>query len=622
VQQVTDRLTVLRDGQAQGTYASDELSEQQIIDLIVGRAVDTAFPHKDTVRTSADARLQLRHFSGPGFASLDLDVRPGEIVGLAGIDGNGQREIVRALAGLVPSRGEVRVHGKKVQVRTTATAAKAGITYLPGDRHREGIFADLTVRENLAYRNLSRISRGGLINKAAERRLAQQAVKDLRIKTPSTESIIGALSGGNQQKTVLAGVLAAAPSIILADEPTQGVDIGARLEIYDELRRRAAEGAAVLVLSSDAFEIAGLCDRVLVLSRGKVAATLSGDDVNERNITGAVLTSTTTRDDTTRARGGIWKLLDATSAPSVLLAIAVVALGSYTATRSPSYLSTLNITNLLSLTATLALVAIGQQIIMVTGGIDLSVGPLMGLVVVIGSFYLADGVAPVLEAWGWVLIVGVPLVVGAVNWILIEWVRLHPMVATLATYTGIQAGSLLLRPTPDGLISASVTDSITRSAGPVPFVVIGVVVMAVLLEWVLFRSSLGVRLRGVGSREEAARVAGVRPRTVRLLAHLGCSLFAGLAGITLMAQVGSGDASSGSNYTLQSIAAIVVAGASVFGGRGSFIGAFMGALLLTQVTGATTFLELNDAWQSYLLGGLTVLAVAVYSVSRRRALAR
>ncbi|GAA1706628.1 hypothetical protein GCM10009745_63110 [Kribbella yunnanensis] len=622
VRQVAHRLTVLRDGQAQGTFAAAELGEQQIVDLIVGREVDTAFPAKVTIRTNGPDRLELESFSGPGFAPVDLVVRPGEIVGLAGIDGNGQREILRAVAGLLPSHGTVRVDGRGRGVGSTTRAARAGISYLPGDRHREGIFAELSVRENFAVRNLGTIGRLGWIRAGAERRLTDEAINELRVKTPSTETAIGSLSGGNQQKTVLAGVFASSPSVILADEPTQGVDIGARLEIYQQLRRKAADGTAVLVLSSDAFELAGLCDRVLIVSRGKVAAELTGDDVTERHITQAVLTATTTRDPAHRTRGGIWKALDYTAAPSFLIALAIIALGVFTASRSEFYLSDRNLGGVLALTATLALAAFGQQAIMMTGGIDLSVGPLMGLVVVIGSFYLVDGTPAGLQLWGWLLILTVPLGIGVLNWTLIDLVGLHPMVATLATFMGIQACSLLLRPVPDGLISPAITESLSVVAGPVPAAILVVGLAAVALEFLLFRSVTGMRLRGVGSQAEAARVAGVRGRRVRLVAHLACSAFAGLAGITLMAQIGSGDANAGTNYTLQSIAAVVIGGASIFGGRGSFVGALMGALLLTQVSGVTTFLNLNDAWQSYLLGGLTILAVTAYSLSRRRALAR
>ncbi|OZE79478.1 ABC transporter [Rhodococcus sp. 15-649-1-2] len=620
VREISNRVTVLRDGQAQGTHDTHSLTEQQIVDLIVGRAVDTTFPAK-TGPSSDIAVLALSDFSGPGFDDVTLSVRPGEIIGFAGIDGNGQREALRALAGMTGATDRVEVAGKTVSVRGSNSAVDGGIVYLPGDRHREGIFAELTVRENFSVRSLTKYATAGFVRGSSESAAAKAAKAEFAVKTPSIETTIGSLSGGNQQKIVLASVLAAAPKVLLVDEPTQGVDIGARMEIYEQLRAVAAAGTAIVVRSSDATEVAGLCDRVFVFSRGKVVAELAGSDVTEVGITRSVLTATSTRDKRTRSAGGIWKWLDKDNAPAYLIGATIIGLAFYASVLSPFYATERNFSSILALVATLALVALGQQVLMMTGGIDLSVGPLMGLTVVIASFYLVDGTSPGLQLWGWIAIIGVALLVGLLNWALVELVGLHPMVATLATYMGIQAVSQTLRPTPGGLISAQITDAISAKIGFVPIAFLVVVIIALVLQFALYRTTWGLSLRAVGSRSEAARVVGVRPRLVRLSANLAASGLAGLAAILLMAQIGSGDASSGTNYTLQSIAAVVIGGASIFGGRGSFIGVVVGALLLTQVNAVTSFLNLSDAWQFYLLGGLTIIAVSAYSLSRKRAVA-
>jgi ribose transport system ATP-binding protein len=410
--------------------------------------------------------------------------------------------------------------------------------------------------------------------------------------------------------------------VLLVDEPTQGVDIGARMEIYKVLREAAAAGTAVVVVSSDALEVAGLCDRVLIFSRGHIVKELRDNGVTENNITSAVLTATTERERGAASISGFWKWAAGDWAPLVMLALVICALGLYATHVNEAYLSARNLSGMLALVATLAIVAYGQQALMLVGGIDLSVGPLMGLMVVIQSFFLTDGASMSHQLAGWVIVVVVALVVGIVNWMLVDPFRLHPMVATLATYMALQAVSLLLRPIPGGLIADSIVDGIGTQLGFVPVIAILAALVAVALEFGLFRTRLGLAFRGVGSRADAARMAGVRPHLTLLTAYVGCSLLAGVAAVPMMAQVGSGDPSAGTNYTLASVAAVVIGGASLFGGRGSFIGALLGALLITQVNVVTSFLDLGDSWQSYLLGAMILASVALYSKSREMAVAK
>ncbi|WP_269501295.1 ATP-binding cassette domain-containing protein [Burkholderia sp. IMCC1007] len=621
VQKIANRLTVLRDGQGQGTYQAAGLSEQQIVELIVGGTLDRDFPAKVGTKGTGVV-LEVASLYGPGFSDISLRVGNGEIVGLAGIDGNGQREFMRAVAGLAASRGGVKVKGVPAKLQNSQAAAGAGIRYLPGDRHREGIFGDLSVRENFSIRSLPVDAIKGWVRQSSEARRSQLAVTDFAIKTPSVDTAIRSLSGGNQQKLVLASVLASNPKVLLVDEPTQGVDIGARMEIYKVLRDAAVAGTAVIVVSSDALEVAGLCDRVLIFSRGHIVKELRDADVSESNITSAVLTATTERDRGSSKISGFWKWAAGDWAPLVMLAVAVCALGLYASHVNEAYLSARNLSGMLALVATLAIVAYGQQTLMLVGGIDLSVGPLMGLLVVIQSFFLNDGATLGHQLSGWAIVLVVAVGVGLLNWVLVDPFRLHPMVATLATYMALQAVSLLLRPIPGGLIADSMIEAIGAQTGFMPVIAILAIVLAILLEWVLFRTRRGLEFRGVGSRIDAARMAGVRPHLTLLMAYVGCSLLAGVAAVPMMAQVGTGDPSAGINYTLASIAAVVIGGASLFGGRGSFIGSLLGALLIIQVNVVTSFLDIGDAWQSYLLGGMILVSVALYSKSREMAVAK
>ena len=478
VQRIADRLTVLRDGRSQGTFDARALNEDQIVELIVGVSLDREFPAKAS-NVSGEA-LKVENLSGPGFANVGVTVRRGEILGLAGISDNGQHEFMRALAGLNKSRGVVSVDNRRISITSSRSALRDGIAYLPGDRHREGIFPDLSVRENFSIRSIDADVVGGIVNRRREARRAEQAIRSLAVKTPASSTPIASLSGGNQQKVVLSSVLATNPSVLLVDEPTQGVDVGARQEIYKVLREAADKGVAVVALSSDSSEVAGLSDRVAVFSRGQVVETLTGSEVTENAILSTVLKSTSVREEPPGAAHDFWKWAAGNAAPLLMVSLVIAAMGLVAAGHNPFYLSTRNISGMMVLVATLALVSYGQQLLILVGGIDLSVGPLMGLAQVVGSYFLLSDLGAGAHVIGWLLMLAVCCAVGFLNWLLVEPLNLHPMVATLATYMGVQAVSLSLRPTPAGTIDGDLMDLLGMKVGFVP-----VSFLAALAAWSL-----------------------------------------------------------------------------------------------------------------------------------------
>ena len=627
VRQIANRVTVLRDGLGQGTYQVEGLSEARIIELIVGTAVSAEFPPKSANATGGAALLTVKDYGGHGFTNVSLSLHKGEIVGLAGVDGNGQREFLRSLAGLNPGHGVARMGDREVALRYPDQAAKAGIQYISNDRHAESLFEDLSITANFSFRSLKKYLRWGFVDSRAESRRASEGMEALAVKFGSSDDPVSSLSGGNQQKVVIGGVLATDSTVLLVDEPTQGVDIGSRLEIYRILRKTVGEGRTAVVLSSDAAELAGLCDRVLVFSRGSVAAELSGEGVSENGIISEILTATNVRHKTAKAEAGgsqkqrLAHMLATDWAPLVMVAVVVGLLGAYTAVANENYLSVRNFSGMLALVSTLALVACAQQALMLVGGIDLSVGPLMGLIVVSQSFLLSGPTSGLGVMGAIVVLVVIALLVGAFNWVLVEPVGLHPMVATLATFMALQGVSLMLRTTSEGLINDAVMEAINFKFGFIPLTLVGAVVLALCLDFGLFRRYFGISVRGLGSNANSARLAGISPAKTRLIAYLSCSLIAGLASIPLLGQVGIGDPRAGIDYTLTSIAAVVIGGGSLYGARGSFVGALLGALLIAQVNVVTTFLGLSEAWQAYLLGAMILAAVAVHSKSRQLVLA-
>ena len=617
VRELADRVTVLRDGKVRGVADVDDITDDELLAMIVGRQLESTFPPKPVPAEAPSDVLVVDGLSCPGFSDVSFTARRGEIIGVSGIVGNGQSDVLRALAGLEPFTGSVTLAGTPRSPRELRKQS----AYLPADRHREGLMMTLSVRENAALSALERFRSRLLLNRGREEAAVSAELASLEVKMPSSESVVSALSGGNQQKVVLARALLSEPQIVLADEPTQGVDVGARAEIYRILREVSASGVPVIVASSDAKELEGLCDQVIVMSRGALVDTVVGDDVTEERLIHSAVratghsTASASVSSTTSTRLG--RFLNGDYAPVVVLALVMLALGAYVFSQNDRYLAPFNITSVMTSCAALGFIAFGQTIVLITGGIDLSVGPLAGLLVVVGSFFLTEDKSLPVMAFGLVVMAAVAAATGAVNGSLIRYAKFTPVAATLAAYIGLQGLSFLLRDAPGGNIAFAVTGLIKTAIGPVPVVFVLLVVAAVVMEYVLRRRRVGLRLRAVGSDEDSARRVGVNVDRTVILGYVAGSSFVFLGSIVLLAQLGIGDPSQGIGYTLSSITAVVLGGTSLLGGRGTFVGTLLGAGLIVQVFNAMVFLDLSQAWQYFFQGGLIVAAAVIYSQVRR-----
>jgi ribose transport system ATP-binding protein len=288
---VADRVTVLRDGRGQGTYVASEMSEASLVSLMIGRPFQSAFPPSTMDMAKSSSLLMITGFQGPLFGPVDLTVKQGEIVGLAGAEGNGQAEFFKCLSGQIPPKaGLVMCDGHELTLISPLDAVNAGIMLLAGDRKHEALFPVLGVRNNATIQVLGKFSSLGFVNRGRERKSVKEMIERLKVRTPSTEQPVQFLSGGNQQKVSLTRPhLRETVNVILAYEPTQGVDAGARFDIYEALRAKAADGAAVIVKSSDPIELSGFCDRVVVMSRGQLIDEIQQADLSEQRIIEAIV---------------------------------------------------------------------------------------------------------------------------------------------------------------------------------------------------------------------------------------------------------------------------------------------------------------------------------------------
>jgi ribose transport system ATP-binding protein len=621
VDELADRISVMRDGEIIDCRLGDEITSSEIVALIAGRPLGQIFPAKAT--SVGPALFSVKGLSGRGFDQVDLVVHAGEIVGLAGIEGEGQREFIRAAAGIDRrSSGEVRVKDANIGGDSPGAFRRAGIGFVPDDRHAEGVFLNLTLRENFSLGFLESISRLGVVDRGTEADRSKAIISDLRIRAPSAETKLFELSGGNQQKALFGREISAKPRVLLVDEPTKGVDIGARSEIYQRLRAIADQGLAVLVSSSDGIELEGLCDRVLIFARGRIVHELTGAEVTDAAITEANLTATVSRASKVSAVAQVrrWREFAASDHfPALVLAVLTAIILGGTQALNGYFLSPFSVKSILSFFSILAFLSSAQLATVLVGAIDLSIGPLAGLCVVLASFLAPDGVETGPFAAGVIIILLLTTIFGLLQGLLITSLRLPAIVVTIATFIGLQGVSLLLRPTAAGQIDDAISNAAQFPIGFLPAGLVLTLAMVLCAEWLLFRTGFGRSFRAVGSSPLASYRLGIDSRRLTWLAFVISGLLTGIGGLMLAGQVGIGSPTTGSDYTLMSITVVVLGGASVTGGRGSFISTLLGAALVQATSSASSYIDANSSVHYTVIGTLTLLAAIFFSLARRRA---
>ncbi|MDX2675225.1 sugar ABC transporter ATP-binding protein [Streptomyces sp. NY05-11A] len=294
IRRIGDRVTVLKDGRAvAGGLPAKTTPTREVVALMTGRNVEYVFPERPSGDPAGDGKpvLEVRGLARDGeFAALDLTVRPGEIVGLAGLVGSGRSEILETIYGArKPTAGQVLVDGRPLRPGSVRAAVRAGLGLAPEERKAQALLMLESVTRNVSVSSMSRFSRGGWIDRRAERGAAQAATRELSLRPDNPSVPVRTLSGGNQQKAVLARWLLRGCRVLLLDEPTRGVDVGARAELYAVVRRLADEGLAVLLVSSEVPEVLGLADRVLVLREGHVVHTAPARDLDEHRVLDLVM---------------------------------------------------------------------------------------------------------------------------------------------------------------------------------------------------------------------------------------------------------------------------------------------------------------------------------------------
>jgi ABC-type sugar transport system ATPase subunit/ribose/xylose/arabinose/galactoside ABC-type transport system permease subunit len=641
IRQLADRVTVLRDGRQVITRPAAGLSEAEMVRLMCGRQI-TRGPLAAVAPTAREllaveelSVADPAHPDGYRLRNVSFTVRRGEIVGLAGLVGAGRTDLLLALVGGLDraARGRIRLDGRTYVPINPAVARDAGLVMLPEERKMSGIFPHLGVDRNITISALERVSRAGWIDRRSERREAARMMADTGVRAASPAVAISTLSGGNQQKALLARCLFASPKVLLLDEPTRGIDLAARAEIYAELNALAAEGFGVVLCSSEMSEILTQCHRMLVFRDGRVVASFDRDDATEEK----VLAAAAGQDGATPASGSDgpppippmplrtrWqgRALHYAGAFGLALVLLLAIVTSPLRDGRLVFLDVGNLTDILRQVAEKGILAVGMTAVVISGGIDLSVGSVLAFAATMSAWlWMKEGVG--LGA-SLALVAAVGALWGALNGIVIARWRLPAFIATLATMSAARGAARYLSngaAIPLGFGPGGAPASVRAVAAPLvthvpaPALIFGLTALA--MHFYLARTRSGRYVYAIGDNETAARLAGVRVAWHKAMVYVICGALAAVAGLVHAAQLEQGNPNDGVSYELDAIAAVVIGGTTLSGGTGTVGGTIVGILIIGIINNS---MGLNnvDANLQLVLKGL-IIVVAVWLQRRRPA---
>lgn len=620
---ISSRITVLRDGKVVGRLATADTDRESVVRLTIGRDLANLYP-KENVDLGA-ALLEVEGLSdGRRFQDVSFTVRAGEIYGLAGLVGAGRTDVALTLFGArKKTAGHVRLAGRPLAIRSPGRALDQGFALIPEDRRGEGLIGPLSIQRNMAIPNLRAWSRGGVIDRKLERRGVAQLIERLRIVATSPQQKAETLSGGNQQKVVIGKWLAGAARVFLFDEPTTGVDVGAKVEIYNEMTRLAKAGAAVIFISSDFEELVGMCDRVGVIVKGRLVKEVEGEELHMHALAGWA----TAGDDARNAAG------DATSSESgpmpgrgrvssgrflvrwgttIGMVAALLAMGVST----PEFFRAKNLLDILKQGSILTLIGYGQTLVLIAGGFDMSAGALSQMTANLAAGTVGRIGSALAFAVGGV----VGLLVGFVNAFLVILFRMPAFVATLGTmfvltgamlaYNGGQAITLYKLP---GFFFFG-----QGYVGPIPFVVILLVGTLFGLHVFLKHTRMGLRMYAVGSSLPAARLRGISQTRSLVYGFVLAGLVVGLTGVIQASySYGASAVATGLDFMISALAAAFLGSTFSRTGELDVVGTTIAAMFITSLSNGLILNGVSNLALPAIQGGILVLSV-LFSVIQKR----
>ncbi len=632
-----DEVTILRSGKRVTTSPTASLSPEQTVRLLIGTEPGVFFP-KEEVQIGSPI-VSVRGLCGAGFVEdVSFDLRVGEILGFFGLVGAGRSEVAQMLFGIAPpDSGEIRVNGQLVDPRSPRQAMQLGFSLLPEDRHQQGLVLPFSIRANATLPVLRTLAdRFGLVDRRKETQIATDFTQRMHVIATGVEQITSNLSGGNQQKVLLAKWLIPAPKVLILDEPTRGVDVGAIAEIHRIISHLATQGMAIILISDDAQEVMGMADRILVFRGGKVAAETARNSFDREAIQLAAahaartperIASASSKQMETLKPAPVWRFSASSLLERVLrvrelcLVIALLLICAAVTTREHRFLQGTNLEQV-ALSATLVgIVALGEALVIIARQIDLSVGAM----VAVSAFISADWLENHPESSIFIILLlgcGVGLALGLFNALLVAVLRIPAIVATLGTLAIYRGGVIVFaggRQISATVLPDSYGDIARLHLAGVPLLVWLAAFLTLLLGLAARFTLAGRNIYALGSNPEGARLAGISEQKHIAGVFVLSGLLCGLVGVLWGSRFGTVDAILAPDLHLQAISAVVVGGVSIFGGSGSVYGAAIGAVIFAVLQNGVQLLGINQFWLQAVIGVAILGTVLFYSRLAQRA---
>ena len=609
---LSDRITVLRDGRNVWTRPTPDVHRQSLIEAMVGRehVASTRLPSSP----SDKVRLRVERWTDAKgrFSDITFDVKHGEVLGIYGLVGAGRTELAESLFGIRKATGRLTICDRLCKIEKPAQAVDAGIGFVPEDRLSGGLFRGLSLCANTVISTLDRWTKATIFTSTtAEKAATESTVAKLSVSHRSIHQAISQLSGGNQQKVVVGRWLLADPDVLILDEPTRGVDVGAKAEIHSLLHEIAGDGCSVILISSELPEVMEHSDRILVMREGRISAVFAASEAKPDAIAEAALPQS--RDEDVASDAGATAKRRRLPIGELGLAIVVAILILWIGLTSDNFFTATNLANLASETALWTILGLAAASVIIAGGIDISTGSLVAVCAATAGLILKSNLSPAISI---PLAIAAALAVGTAGGLLNGAIslkgRIHPIVVTLGMiflYRGI-AIAMLRGQQINELPAAFGNLAIHHDSGIRGVILMGIVVMA-LIYLMLGHTRFGRHLYALGASESAAQLAGISKIKTWLGAFAIAGSLVGLAAVIELASSMQMQAQLAKGWELQAIAVAVIGGVSITGGRGTVLGVFLGALLLQLVGSALVRWEIHGSQVDLVVGGMILIAVII-----------
>ena len=586
IRKVSDRIVMLTNGQNRGEFYSDEITQEELIMHMGGASEKKERVARDF--SENEDMLTITDLKAKGLNGVSLSLKRGEIIGISGLAGSGQQELLQQIYGARKKQKEgIKLNGS--------------IAYVSGDRAIEGVFQFWNIKNNILVANFDRVKGKLLIDSGKANASAQEWYDKLKFRAEGIESNIMSLSGGNQQKALIARGIASEADIIILNDPTAGVDIGTKQDIYKLLDDTREMGKSIILYSTEDLEME-ICDRVYVMRDGYVTKELIGDEIDVPNIVKAAFIETEKKEVKEKKKSAFAQYL---SAPWMLPLITLILIFAANVCINPKLMTYAGMRMKISSALPLIFAALGQMFIVMCGDVDMGNGYSIGLVNVIVGIWLTGN--PLVGFLGLVIFVGLYMALAA----LIKLRQIPAIVVTMGAQFVWYGFALIICPTPGGKCPQWLSDFLRIKTPVIPLPIIIAVVTGLACWYLLYRCRYGIVLRGAGNNVQALERSGWSYLLAKVVAYGIAGFFVVLAGMTYTNTCNGADANSSVNYNMMSIATVILGGCDMAGGLPVPVGVVMAAIVMNLINSLLTAMKMNSNYQTAIIGLILIGVLAL-----------